>query len=97
VLGVRFLALITVIVALLAARTVVGTDAPSSDRAELPSGGDGDDDGDGSDAIDLALPPGTSLTAVVFEPRRLVVEMERAPATSPFTAPIFRPPISVLA
>ena len=84
------------------ARVVLSTgvsSSASSDRAELPGGGDGNNDGsDDGDGSDLALPSHTALTAVFLSPpQRLVVEAERAPATSAFASRIFRPPISALA
>jgi hypothetical protein len=101
VLGARSLTRFTLVAAVFAvavlARVVVSTGVPScafSDRADLPGGGDSDD-GDGSD---LALPSHTASTALFSSPpRRLVVEAERAPATSAFASRIFRPPISALA
>lgn len=98
-LGARFLSLIALVAALFVARVVVGASVSSLDRVELPSGDGDDDSGDGGDAPDLALPshPASTLTAVLSPPRRLVVEPEHAPATSPFASRIFRPPISALA
>ena len=99
-LGVRFLSLIALVATLLVARIALSTDVPCSDRAEVPGGqgSQGDDDGGADDAgRDLALPPGTTLTAVLFPTLRLIIDLERSPTTSAFAVPIFRPPISALA
>jgi hypothetical protein len=96
VLGARFLSLIAIVAALCVARVALGVGAPSLDRAALPSD-DGQDDTDDGDAPDLALPSRPALTADLSPPRRLSVEPQRAPATSPFDPRIFRPPISALA
>jgi hypothetical protein len=97
----KFLSLIAIVAALscsiFLARVALGVGAPSLDRAALPSG-DSDDDGlDDGDAPDVAVPSRTALTADLSPPRRLSVEPQRAPATSPFDPRIFRPPISALA
>ena len=98
-LGARFLSLIAIVAALCVARVALGVGAPSLDRAALPSGDsdDGQDNTDDGDAPDLILPSPTAFTAHMSPPRRLAVEPERAPATSPFDPLIFRPPISALA
>lgn len=96
--GSRLLSLIALVVALVALDGAIGHAPATSDRAELPQfGGDLDGD-DACDGIDPTLPP------VVIAPPTLpnlagssMLEVERAPATSAFTAPIFRPPISALA
>ena len=96
--GVRFLSLVVIVAALSAAvfvaRVAFSAPAASSDRAEMPSGGDQDDAGDG---CDLALPSHATFTTVLPRPRPLVFMAERAPATCAFDARIFRPPISALA
>jgi hypothetical protein len=97
VLGARFLSLIAIVAALCVARVALGVGAPSLDRAALPSGDSDDGLGDGGDAPDVALPSRTALTVDLSTPRRLAVEPQRAPATSPFDPRIFRPPISALA
>jgi hypothetical protein len=94
VLGVRFLSLVVIVAALFVARVALSAPVASSDRTELPSGGDR---GDAGDACDLALPARTTLTTVLPRPRPLVVVPEHAPATCAFDARIFRPPISALA
>jgi hypothetical protein len=91
----RYLSLFAVVATLLVARVAFSAGVPSSDRAEVPSGGDdGTDAGDGSDVV---LPCRLALTAVLSSTRCATVEAERVPATSEFSAPIFRPPISALA
>jgi len=92
----RYLSLLAVVATLLVARVAFSSGVPSSDRAEMPGGGD-DGTGDASDGSDVALPSRPTLTAVLSPVRCAAVEAERVPATSEFSAPIFRPPISALA
>jgi hypothetical protein len=94
--GSRFLSLIALAVALFALDGVISHAPASSERAELPMPGN-NSDGD-ADGADLTLPP------LVIAPPTLpnvagpsLLEVERAPATSPFTDRIFRPPITALA
>ena len=94
--GSRFLSLIALVVALVALDGAIGRAPAMSDRAELPQPGS-DSDGD-TDGTDLTLPP------LVIAPPTLppaagpsLLEVERAPATSPFIDRIFRPPITALA
>jgi hypothetical protein len=94
VLGVRFLSLVVIVAALFVARVALSAPVASSDRTEMPSGGD---QGDAGDACDLALPSHATFTAVLPPPRPLVLVAERAPATCAFDSRIFRPPISALA
>ena len=94
-LGVRFLSLVVIVAALFVARVALSTAVASSDRVEMPSGGD--QNGDDGDGCDVALPSRTTFSTVLPRPRSLVVVAERAPATCAFDARIFRPPISALA
>jgi len=92
----RYLSLFAVVATLLVARVAFSSGVPSSDRAEMPSSsGDGTDDA--TDGADVVLPSRPTLTAVLPPTRCSAVEAERVPATSEFSAPIFRPPISALA
>ena len=96
-LGVRFLSLVVIVAALFVARVALSTAVASSDRVEMPGGGDQNGDASDGDGCDLALPSRMTLTPVLPRPRPLVVLPERAPATCAFDARIFRPPISALA
>lgn len=94
--GSRVLSLFALLIALVAVEGAISHLPASSDRAELSQQGDGwDGEGDGTD---LTLPPRTiALPTLPNAAGPSIVEAERTPATSPFQAPIFRPPISALA
>lgn len=94
--GVRFLSLMAFVAALFLARVALSADLPNCDRACLPSDCGNDDGSVDDDGVDLALPPGPTLSAA-FPAQPLLVVPEHAPATSPFAVSIFRPPTSALA
>jgi hypothetical protein len=92
----RFLSLLAFVVALVALDAAISHAPAVSDRAELPMPG-GDWSGD-ADETDLTLPPQViAPPALPIAAGPSVLEVERAPATSPFIDQIFRPPISALA
>jgi hypothetical protein len=95
VFGSRSLAFFALLVALVALDGVVSHAPSSTDRAVPMSSDCWDGDYDGMDVTLRPQETGPPALPNAAEPS--LIEVERAPATSPFTDRIFRPPIAVLA